>query len=685
MKKLDIQRRMLIVALMPAAIICTALSAYFILLRYNAADTMLNERGSLLARQLAPAAEYGVFSGNLPELRRLGEAATREADVSAISFYDRDGLPLVHVGQPRNRAAAQTMNNDWRGRSSDQTSAFFHNKIQRTLTDLGDNLDNRDLLHSPPALIGSVTVEMSRQGVISEQREIVLVTSALALCVLILGVFASRRLSLDVTEPILTLQQAVRTIQGGHLEARVEHHPRRALYDLENGVNKMAAALQMGRDLLEQRIAEATQELREKKEEAERTSLAKSRFLAAASHDLRQPLHALTLFTEELQQRPGTLAQRRLNKQIERAVFALNQQMNALLDISRLDLGEIRSQPRTIALDPLIEAAINLHQPSATARNLRLRHVRTRLCVHSDPQLLERMLGNLLANAIRYTERGGILVGARRCGNEVRLEVWDSGIGIAAAQLPLIFQEFYQVGNPERDADKGLGLGLAIVNRLAQILGHSLDVHSRPQHGTVFSIRMARASALIGATQPAGTAASADAHGADQPPPACVSEAARFQLQASIHLLLPDNAQRQQLAQLLHSWGCDIQLPHAAGSNAPGAVTAADVIIFNPTASAAVRSLLGSYADDAPPVLLYVTDKDEQAASAPQPSQPGGTVTPLFSRIQLPLRPARLRALLQQLLKARAGLDNESLDSRLATDLQPRPVPGDSDNLRHTA
>ena len=684
MKKLDIQRRMLIVALMPAAIICAALSAYFILLRYNAADTMLNERGSLLARQLAPAAEYGVFSGNLPELRRLGEAATRESDVSAISFYDRDGLPLVHVGQPRNLATAQAMQNDWRGRSSDQTSAFFHNKIQRTLTDLGDNLDNRDLLHSPPALIGSVTVEMSRQGVIREQREIVLVTSALALCVLILGVFASRRLSLDVTEPILSLQQAVRTIQGGHLEARVEHHPRRALYDLENGVNKMAAALQMGRDLLEQRIAEATQELREKKEEAERTSLAKSRFLAAASHDLRQPLHALTLFTEELQQRPGTLAQRRLNKQIERAVFALNQQMNALLDISRLDLGEIRSQPRTIALDPLIKAAINLHQPSATARNLRLRHVRTRLYVHSDPQLLERMLGNLLANAIRYTERGGILIGARRCGNEVRLEVWDSGIGIAAAQLPLIFQEFYQVGNPERDADKGLGLGLAIVNRLAHMLGHTLDVRSRLQHGTVFSIRMLRASAPIPATQSA-TAPTAGNDIVVQNTSTPVSEAARFQLQASIHLLLPDDAQRQQLAQLLHSWGCAIQLPHAAGSNTPDTATPADVIIFNATASAAVRSLLGSYADGAPPVLLYVTGQDEQAAGASSARQPEGAMTPLFSRIQLPLRPARLRALLQQLLKARAGLDNESLDSRLATDLQPRPISGDSSSLRHTA
>ncbi len=629
---------------MPALIISVALSLYFIVLRYNEADAVLLGRGAALTRQLAPAAEYGAFSGNLDELQRLAAAVAREADVTSVTFNDADGRKLVSVGSSRLQDNVTGIPDHWQGLSEDKGTLFFHTKIQRSNPTFDDPF-------LPPATaqqqmnqpLGSVTVEMSRSNVVRTKQEILIVTTLFSLAALATGIMFSRRLSRDVTEPILALQQTVTQIHLGKLDARVAHHPAQTLRGLEEGINEMAAALLAGRDQLEQRIAEATLELREKKEEAERTSLAKSRFLAAASHDLRQPLHALTLFTDELEEQPNTQPQRRLLKQVRSAVDAMNQQLSALLDISRLDLGDIRTLPAAIALEPLIERTIAVHAPDAQAKGLRLRHVPTRARVVSDPRLLERMLGNLLANAIRYTTRGGVVVGVRNSGDQVRLEVWDSGIGISTEQIPLIFQEFYQVGNPERDADKGLGLGLSIVARLAQILAHPIDVRSVPEHGSVFSITLPRETPEFQATSledslPQGTPR---------------DNRFGFDIDALV-LLGKDVEERARLCELLENWGCRTTSATSLGEFEEQNSRRPDLLIFDADRRPAVANFIGRY--PTPPLLIMLGEFAEGAAISEDCAP--------CAQLGLPLRPARLRALLQQLLHAPSEEEGKQEEGR---------------------
>lgn len=224
------------------------------------------------------------------------------------------------------------------------------------------------------------------------------------------------------------------------------------------------------------------------KADAEHANLAKSKFLAAASHDLRQPIHALCLFLDVLGGTTLNAQQQKLLAQIRLASDATNNMLNTLLDFSRIEAGAVEARPLDFAVQKILVAVSNDFQSQAASKGLRYRMRNTRLAVHSDPMLLEMILRNLVSNALRYTERGGILLACRQRGNEVIIEVWDSGIGIAPEHQKTIFHEFQQLNNPERNRDKGMGLGLSIVQGLANTLAHPLTLRSIPQHGSVFRI-----------------------------------------------------------------------------------------------------------------------------------------------------------------------------------------------------
>ncbi|MBK9116349.1 MAG: hybrid sensor histidine kinase/response regulator [Betaproteobacteria bacterium] len=235
----------------------------------------------------------------------------------------------------------------------------------------------------------------------------------------------------------------------------------------------------------------AADEARAAAEAANRT---KSQLLAAASHDLRQPLHALGLYIAALAARAGAAEWRPLVGSVQRAVAALEEQFEQLLDLSRLEAGAMSPAPRRVAVGPLLARIVADQAPHAQAKGLTLRAATTRLAVRSDAALLERMLRNLVANAIRYTETGGVLVGARRRHGRVALEVVDTGMGIAPEHRGRIFEEFYQVrGAGGRRAHAGMGLGLAIVRRLAALLDHRVHVDSRVGRGSRFAIYAPRA------------------------------------------------------------------------------------------------------------------------------------------------------------------------------------------------
>jgi signal transduction histidine kinase/CheY-like chemotaxis protein len=230
------------------------------------------------------------------------------------------------------------------------------------------------------------------------------------------------------------------------------------------------------------------EQLRTQVEVAARANQEKTRFLASAVHDLRQPLHALGLFCAALDQRLHNIPERPLIKNMMASIEALETSFGAMLDISRLDAGIVRASPQSFPVRDVFRRLYQQFGGDAEAHDISLRFRAARRVVLSDPQLLERVLANLVQNALRYTRQGGVLVAARRRAPGVALEVWDTGVGIPAEQLELIFEEFYQIDNPERDRSRGLGMGLAIVRRLCNLLAHPLEVRSRPGRGTMFRV-----------------------------------------------------------------------------------------------------------------------------------------------------------------------------------------------------
>ena len=232
-------------------------------------------------------------------------------------------------------------------------------------------------------------------------------------------------------------------------------------------------------------------ELRQQVFLVERANRDKSRFLAAASHDLRQPMHALGLFAASLEKSLIDTPLQPTVVNMMRAVDALEQSCSAMLDLSKLDAGVVEPNLQSF---PIRDVFRRLHMHcagQAVELGLGLRFKPGGRIVTSDPQLLERVLANLIHNAIRYTKEGGIVVMARSRADCISLEVWDTGIGIAEEELPKVFDEFYQASNSGRDRTRGLGMGLAIVKRLVILMGHELEVKSTPGRGTVFRILLA--------------------------------------------------------------------------------------------------------------------------------------------------------------------------------------------------
>jgi len=248
--------------------------------------------------------------------------------------------------------------------------------------------------------------------------------------------------------------------------------------------------------------------LEEARRAADRSNRGKSRFLAVASHDLRQPLQSLKLIQETLLQSLDDEAARELVVRFGVLLDSMAGMLNSLLDINQIEAGVLNIEKSSFPAADILTRLQTEFLPLAENASIGLRVVPTDTMLFSDPRLLEVMLRNLLANAIKYTQpHGRILLGCRHCGDMVRIEVWDTGIGIAADQLGSIFDEFHQVDNPARERERGFGLGLTIVRELGQVLGHTIEVRSWPGRGSVFSIKVTRGAISQLASMPDPAAA----------------------------------------------------------------------------------------------------------------------------------------------------------------------------------
>lgn len=391
---------------------------------------------------------------------------------------------------------------------------------------------------------------------------------------------------------------------------------------------------------LEARVAERTQELerlnealRSARDAAEFANQSKDRYLAAASHDLLQPMNAARLLVASLQERLTDSDNLALIESVQNSLEGAEAILSDLLDISRLDHGQVQPQLRHFKLDDILSNLADEFAPVAQRKGLLLRYVPSHQAVTSDPYLLSRIVRNFLANACRYTQRGGICLGVRRHSDDnLAVQVVDSGIGIPESDYQLIFREFHQLNTPRARDRQGVGLGLAIVERISQRLEHPLSVRSTPGQGSCFAVEVPRASGISFSQAPSPSA-----------PPSADDE---FK---GLRVLILDNEPTilEGMALLLSEWqiSCDTALDLDAAKACPEApdMLLADLHLDdNVTGLEAIRQLRQHWHDPHLPAAVLSADRSDhwqrrlRHAGVPQ--------------LNKPVRPGKLRALLRSLL-----------------------------------
>jgi Na+/proline symporter/signal transduction histidine kinase/CheY-like chemotaxis protein len=421
---------------------------------------------------------------------------------------------------------------------------------------------------------------------------------------------------------------------GRAIEIRSDSLPDGGLITTYTDVTETVAeeeAREQLNETLEQKVCERTEELTRLNEalsaakaEAEEANLSKTRFLAAASHDILQPLNAARLYAASLVERDRNSGDPTLAENVDVSLDAVEEILTALLDISRLDAGALKPEPSRFRVDDLFRQLQREFEPVARGRGLDLVFVPTSATVRSDRRLLRRLLQNLISNALKYTPSGRVLVGARRRGERLRLEVWDTGLGIPISKRTVIFREFQRLDQGAKVA-RGLGLGLSIVERIGRVLDAPVELRSEPARGSVFSVEVPIAAAMPAAPAPRTRAPAAPLQG--------------------LRVLAIDNepAILDGMRGLLSRWGCETA---TAGSTAealrqaePPEVVIADYHLDEGCGLDVIRALRGRFGMEIPAILLTADRSPSLRDEA------GALSVPVLNK---PLKPAALRGLLAQ-------------------------------------
>ena len=623
-----IRFRILSIVVIPLLFTAATLTLFFSNRSVTATEREAGVRAVQAAHLLAANAQYALFSGEFALLSRVVGEERRQGSLAFAAVLSKSGETLTWAGTlPPGGVPARLLHE---GRQTTRNMIYAAQPIRLPPPAPLADFDRRG--SGAPQTLGYALVGIDTVPIAAYKTRTLMRAGGVMLIVLTLAALVAWQLSTRLTQRIRGISRAVDRIAGGELAVRVREGESGEIGVLAEGINRMAEALQAHQGELEVRVAHATARLASEKEAAERANMAKSRFLASASHDLRQPLHALTLFVEALKARINYPEVRTLVEHIEASAAAMETLFNTLLDISRLDAGVIEVKPEHFAADRLAARIRQQFAALAAEKGLCLRIRPAPFHLYGDPLLLERILFNLVSNAIRYTEKGGVLVGWRRRSRQIRIEVWDSGLGIPQDKLEIVFQEFVQLGNPERDRTKGLGLGLAIVSRLGRLMGCRVEVHSRPGRGSVFSLAVPLGSAEL-------------THEVRMP-----AADAGFPADTLVMLVDDEQAILQGMQELFDAWGVDLiaaQNPEDVLATAELAERMPDLILCDFRLPGArngievVNFLRERLASKVPAVILTGDTAPEtiQALSA------GG-----FTVLHKPVRPARLRALLMHIL-----------------------------------
>jgi signal transduction histidine kinase/CheY-like chemotaxis protein len=401
---------------------------------------------------------------------------------------------------------------------------------------------------------------------------------------------------------------------------------------LENQIRARTEELKSALSKLER----ANEELKAARDAAERANRSKTRFFTAVGHDLLQPLHAARLSLGELSDAQQHLPNQRLAANVSSALTAIEDLLTSILDLSKLEAGVFVPAVQAVALGALFDQLMSGVQPIARKKGLWLTCRPTAATVNSDPLMLRRILQNLLANATNYTQKGGLLLAARRRGNSVRIEVWDTGPGISPAERDRIFEEFQRGAASERAGGTGFGLGLSIVKRMSEALNHPLELCSRVGHGTRFALTVPRAA----------TAAQPQKAGFDMP---ALTNYGRLEI--PIVIIDNDLTVLEAMQSLLIRWGADVRLARdfddigeiMSNAKFTPAIILADYHLDDGVSGLeAVRQIRALKGENIPAILITADRTSETEAAARNDK---------CELLHKPVKPADLRALMQHLLK----------------------------------
>jgi signal transduction histidine kinase/ActR/RegA family two-component response regulator len=483
----SLHRDLFQLGVVPCAAVALALTGWFTNSRLDTLDAAFDAEGQAVARQVAAMSDLSLYAGDLPALQNVANAALRGGQVTRVEISNSAGVYVTAGPKTAPLAQLRTFTAPVTLREASRASAF---------APAGSTAGG-----GTP--IGLVQTYRDTTAYTHERTRSLMAGVGIAMIALLIAWAWVRHTARAVVQPLRRISRTVAALEAGRFEARCNviteaeaagrgaeaaAARRHELADLAHDINRLAERLQRNRQQSEDRVREATAVALQRMAEAEQAALSRARFLAAASHDLRQPLHAMGLFIDGLLptassgQRPSVL-------RLQEATEFMGVLLDDLLEISRLDAQVLTPAIAGVSLAALFDQLDAQHAAPAATAGVRLLWRDRGLAVRSDAALLLRIVGNLVSNAIRHTPpEGTVLVVARRRKNGVRLEVRDNGVGIAPIHQARIFEEFYQVANTERDRRQGFGLGLAICSRIATLLGTRIGLRSALQAGSNFTL-----------------------------------------------------------------------------------------------------------------------------------------------------------------------------------------------------
>jgi len=622
---MKIRTRAFLLGLLPTLLVAVVLTAFHVYTRLSDLETTMTQQGMAMARHLASSAEYGVLSGNTTVLEKLLDQAMEEPGVAGAAVI-WPGQARLARGEAIGRLPPLRKASHWQiGKRS-----WFAFPVQLSPLDESDPFIEDSTNANVPLAWVAVSIDLQQKRALAQ--ELLLASLGITLLGLLLAILLIHQLALTGVQPLLNIIATVKRISSGGFGTHMEVTARSPeLRELQSMVNQMSESLRSYQQDMEAKVHAITAELEHRKKEAEQANLAKSRFLAAASHDLRQPMHAISLYVESLKpQMQGRAAEETLNK-IERSILNMVELFNAILDVTKLDAGVVQPHLVPVRIRKLLLHLAEDFAAEAGRKGLSLRVRAPDVWLESDEILLERIFRNLLSNALRHTTRGGVLLSARPHQGKLRLQIWDTGSGIAPEHQPRIFEEFYQAGMQDAQTRQGLGLGLAIVRRLARLLGYPLQLHSRPGQGTVFSLDVP-----IRANGPAVI------------DPPC--EDSKATLKGCAAVVDDDPAVLDALGRLLRQWGMQVYPMHNLHQVMHALRTAPDVVLVDyqllngETGLMVAREVHKRWGAHIPIVLITGDTRTETIQALRQSG---------FPLLHKPVRANQLRALLTTLLQGR--------------------------------